>query len=107
MPSVYHLQPKFQYLPRPVTNGRARPDRAANQVRIAALVLSLTADAGVTLLIVLMVLLAAIGEMIAIIAALNGASRRYDSRMEKNDRALGFVNRSRTTLAERRSRTCS
>ena len=55
MPSVYHLQPRSQYLRRLVSHGRARAGIAANQVRIAALVLSLTADAGFTLLIATMV----------------------------------------------------
>jgi phosphatidylglycerophosphate synthase len=144
MPSVYNLKPKLQYLPRPVTNGRARADLTANPVRIAAMVLSVGAAlyylrTPSTLLIVLIVLLAASSEMTGIIAALIGASRRYDGPMGKNDRALVFgalglllglgapiasavvymlwmvlallcttiVNRSRSALAELRSRTCS
>ena len=40
MPSVYDLKPKFQGLLRPVTNGLASMGVTANQVTIAALVLS-------------------------------------------------------------------
>ena len=40
MPSVYDLKPKFQGLLRPVTNGLASMGVTANQVTIAALLLS-------------------------------------------------------------------
>jgi CDP-diacylglycerol--glycerol-3-phosphate 3-phosphatidyltransferase len=43
MPSIYDLKPKFQNLLRPVVNGLARSGVTANQVTIAALLLSLTA----------------------------------------------------------------
>jgi CDP-diacylglycerol--glycerol-3-phosphate 3-phosphatidyltransferase len=41
MPSVYDLKPKFQALLRPLTNGLARAGVTANQVTIAAMLLSL------------------------------------------------------------------
>ena len=43
MPSIYDLKPKFQNLLRPLVNGLARIGVTANQVTIAALLLSLTA----------------------------------------------------------------
>jgi CDP-diacylglycerol--glycerol-3-phosphate 3-phosphatidyltransferase len=43
MPSIYDLKPKFQRLLRPLVNGLARTGVTANQVTIAALLLSLTA----------------------------------------------------------------
>jgi CDP-diacylglycerol--glycerol-3-phosphate 3-phosphatidyltransferase len=43
MPSIYDLKPKFQTLLRPLVNGLARTGVTANQVTIAALLLSLTA----------------------------------------------------------------
>jgi CDP-diacylglycerol---glycerol-3-phosphate 3-phosphatidyltransferase len=45
MPSVYGLKPKFQDLLRPAVNGLARAGVTANQVTVAALVLSLAAGA--------------------------------------------------------------
>lgn len=41
MPSIYGLKPKFQNFLRPVTNGLARADVTANQVTVAAMLLSL------------------------------------------------------------------
>jgi CDP-diacylglycerol--glycerol-3-phosphate 3-phosphatidyltransferase len=43
MPSIYDLKPKFQSLLRPLVNGLARTGITANQVTIAALLLSLSA----------------------------------------------------------------
>src|SRR5262244_2364032 len=43
MPSIYGLKPKFQALLRPIVNWFARIGVTANQVTIAALLLSLTA----------------------------------------------------------------
>jgi phosphatidylglycerophosphate synthase len=43
MPSIYDLKPKFQSLLRPLVNGLARIGVTANQVTIAALLLSLSA----------------------------------------------------------------
>jgi CDP-diacylglycerol---glycerol-3-phosphate 3-phosphatidyltransferase len=43
MPSIYDLKPEFQRLLRPLVNGLARTGVTANQVTIAALLLSLTA----------------------------------------------------------------
>ena len=43
MPSIYDLKPKFQSLLRPMVNALARSSVTANQVTIAALLLSLTA----------------------------------------------------------------
>jgi len=43
MPSIYRLKPKFQSLLRPIVNWLARIGVTANQVTIAALLLSLTA----------------------------------------------------------------
>jgi CDP-diacylglycerol--glycerol-3-phosphate 3-phosphatidyltransferase len=45
MPSVYDLKPKFQSLLRPITNSFARSGVTANQVTIAALLLSLATGA--------------------------------------------------------------
>src|SRR5882762_7105999 len=42
MPSIYDLKPRFQNLLRPLVNGLARIGVTANQVTIAALLLSLT-----------------------------------------------------------------
>src|SRR5215470_10870754 len=42
MPSIYGLKPKFQALLRPIVNWLARIGVTANQVTIAALLLSLT-----------------------------------------------------------------
>ena len=42
MPSVYGLKPKFQNLLRPVVRGLARAGVTANQITVAALLLSLT-----------------------------------------------------------------
>ncbi|MDP9049932.1 MAG: CDP-alcohol phosphatidyltransferase family protein [Acidobacteriota bacterium] len=63
MPSVYGLKPRFQDLLRPAVNGLARAGVTANQVTVAALVLSLAAGAeiagtrgGRTLLLVPVVL---------------------------------------------------
>jgi len=47
MPSVYDLKPKFQALLRPITNGLARAGVTANQVTIAAMLLSLTTGAAI------------------------------------------------------------
>src|SRR5215467_2559973 len=43
MPSIYGLKPKFQALLRPIVNWLARIGVTANQVTVAALLLSLTA----------------------------------------------------------------
>lgn len=43
MPSIYDLKPKFQSLLRPLVNALARAGVTANQVTLAALLLSLTA----------------------------------------------------------------
>ena len=43
MPSIYDLKPKFQSLLRPMVNALAQSSVTANQVTIAALLLSLTA----------------------------------------------------------------
>jgi CDP-diacylglycerol---glycerol-3-phosphate 3-phosphatidyltransferase len=45
MPSVYDLKPKFQSLLRPMTDGLARAGITANQITIAAMLLSLAAGA--------------------------------------------------------------
>ena len=42
MPSIYDLKPRFQNLLRPLVNGLARIGVTANQVTIAALLLSVT-----------------------------------------------------------------
>lgn len=47
MPSVYDLKPKFQNLLRPMVRGLARGGVTANQVTLAALVLSLATGAAV------------------------------------------------------------
>jgi CDP-diacylglycerol--glycerol-3-phosphate 3-phosphatidyltransferase len=156
MPSIYGLKPKFQSLLRPITNALARSGVSANQVTIAAMLLSFAAGAalfyfrnarvllllpvvlfvrmalnaidgmlarehnqktplGAVLnelgdalsdsalymplvkfppfdptLIVLIVLLAVLGEMTGIIGVQIGASRRYDGPMGKSDRAFVF-----------------
>ena len=43
MPSIYALKPRFQNLLRPAVNGLARIGVTANQITIAALLLSLSA----------------------------------------------------------------
>ena len=45
MPSIYDLKPRFQNLLRPVTNGLARAGVTANQLTLAALLLSFAAGA--------------------------------------------------------------
>ena len=45
MPSVYDLKPKFQALLRPVTNGLAGAGVSANQVTLAAMLLSIATGA--------------------------------------------------------------
>lgn len=47
MPSVYGLKPKFQDLLRPMVNGLARAGMTANQVTVAALLLSLAAGGAI------------------------------------------------------------
>jgi len=47
MPSVYGLKPKFQDLLRPTVNGLARAGVTANQVTVAALLLSLAAGGAI------------------------------------------------------------
>ena len=47
MPSVYGLKPKFQDLLRPMVNGMARAGVTANQVTVAALVLSAAAGGAI------------------------------------------------------------
>jgi len=47
MPSVYDLKPRFQALLRPITNGLARGGVTANQVTIAALLLSLATGSAI------------------------------------------------------------
>jgi CDP-diacylglycerol---glycerol-3-phosphate 3-phosphatidyltransferase len=47
MPSVYGLKPKFQDMLRPAVNGLARAGVTANQVTVAALVLSLAAGGAI------------------------------------------------------------
>jgi len=47
MPSVYDLKPKFQALLRPVTNGLARAGVSANQVTLAAMLLSIATGAAI------------------------------------------------------------
>lgn len=47
MPSVYGLKPKFQDLLRPAVNGLARAGVTANQVTVAALVMSLAAGGAI------------------------------------------------------------
>ena len=47
MPSVYDLKPKFQALLRPITNGLARAGVTANQVTIAAMLLSIATGAAI------------------------------------------------------------
>jgi len=47
MPSVYGLKPKFQNLLRPMVNGLARAGVTANQVTVAALLLSLAAGGAI------------------------------------------------------------
>jgi CDP-diacylglycerol--glycerol-3-phosphate 3-phosphatidyltransferase len=47
MPSIYGLKPKFQDLLRPVTNGLARAGVTANQVTLAAMLLSFAAGAAI------------------------------------------------------------
>jgi CDP-diacylglycerol--glycerol-3-phosphate 3-phosphatidyltransferase len=49
MPSVYDLKPKFQNLLRPAVNGLARVGVTANQVTVAAMVLSFGTGAALTL----------------------------------------------------------
>ena len=45
MPSIYDLKPRFQNLLRPVTNGLARAGVTANQLTLAALLLSFSTGA--------------------------------------------------------------
>jgi len=156
MPSVYDLKPKFQDLLRPVTNGLASMGVSANQVTIAAMLLSFAtgmiigfsknlrtllllpavlfarmalnaidgmlarehhqktplgamlnelgdafSDAALYLplafflpfdpvAMVLIVLLAILGEMTGVVGVQIGASRRYDGPMGKSDRAFVF-----------------
>jgi CDP-diacylglycerol--glycerol-3-phosphate 3-phosphatidyltransferase len=45
MPSIYNLKPRFQNLLRPITNGLARAGFTANQLTLAALLLSFAAGA--------------------------------------------------------------
>jgi CDP-diacylglycerol--glycerol-3-phosphate 3-phosphatidyltransferase len=47
MPSIYGLKPKFQNLLRPVTNGFARAGVTANQVTLAAMLLSFAAGTAI------------------------------------------------------------
>lgn len=47
MPSVYGLKPKFQALLRPAVNGLARAGVTANQVTVAALLLSMAAGGAI------------------------------------------------------------
>lgn len=47
MPSIYGLKPKFQNFLRPVTNGLARAGVTANQVTIAAMLLSFATGAAI------------------------------------------------------------
>jgi CDP-diacylglycerol--glycerol-3-phosphate 3-phosphatidyltransferase len=47
MPSVYDLKPKFQALLRPITNGLARAGVTANQVTVAAMLLSFATGAAI------------------------------------------------------------
>jgi len=47
MPSIYGLKPAFQNLLRPMVNGLARAGVTANQVTVAALLLSLAAGGAV------------------------------------------------------------
>jgi len=47
MPSIYGLKPKFQNLLRPVTNGLARAGVTANQVTLAAMLLSFVTGAAI------------------------------------------------------------
>ena len=106
MASVYNLKPKFQNLLRPVTNGLAQAEVTANQVTIATMLFSVAtgdvvSDSALYLplavilplnpaLMVLIVLLAATSEMAGVVAALIGATRRYQGPMGKSDRALVF-----------------
>ena len=157
MASIYDLKPRFQKLLRPTVTALARAGVTANQVTIAALLLSVAmgaciaaqsleswpllllppflfvrmalnavdgmlarehgmksalgailnelsdvfADAVLYLpfalvpgisptLVVVIVLLAVIGEMTGVVGVLVGASRRYDGPFGKSDRAFGF-----------------
>lgn len=47
MPSIYGLKPKFQNFLRPVTNGLARSGATANQVTLAAMLLSFATGAAI------------------------------------------------------------
>ena len=47
MPSVYDLKPKFQALLRPITNGLAHAGFTANQVTLAAVLLSVATGAAI------------------------------------------------------------
>ncbi len=155
--TIYQLKPAFQNLLRPLCRALARSGITANQVTVAALLLSLItglslwlsgsarwtlallppvllarmalnavdgmlarehgmrSDLGAILnelgdvlsdaalflplavvpgftpsLVVLIVLLAAVGEMTGVVAVLVGAQRRYDGPMGKSDRAFVF-----------------
>jgi CDP-diacylglycerol---glycerol-3-phosphate 3-phosphatidyltransferase len=156
MPSVYDLKPKFQGFLRPLTNALARAGVTANQVTLAALLISLATGAAIyfslsmrillllpvvlfvrmalnaidgmlarehnqktplgailnelgdvfsdaalylplafilpfePVPVVLIVLLAILGEMTGVIGVQIGASRRYDGPMGKSDRAFAF-----------------
>ena len=52
MVSVYDVKPRFQALLRPLTNALARAGVTANQVTLAAALLSLAAGAAVVFLVV-------------------------------------------------------
>jgi len=157
MPSIYDLKPKFQSLLRPLTRRLASIGVTANQVTVAAAILSLAvgitiaflpdqdwpllllpgvlfirmalnaidgmlarehgmktklgavlnelgdvvSDTGLYLplalvpgvappLIVLIVILAVMGEMMGVVGVQIGASRRYDGPLGKSDRAFAF-----------------
>ncbi|WP_132625018.1 CDP-alcohol phosphatidyltransferase family protein [Pseudomonas aeruginosa] len=116
MISVYQLKPRFQNLLRPGVQRLYQRGITANQVTLAACLLSgqksdlgaylneltdVIADSGLylpfallpgvnPLWVVLVVLLAVISEYAGALGTMVGASRRYDGPMGKSDRALCF-----------------
>ena len=92
MATIYDLKPGFQALLRPLCGALARAGVTANQVTVAAALLSV-AGGGAILWpgwVVIVVVLALIAEAAGLLGPMIGASRRYDGPVGKSDRAFVF-----------------
>ncbi len=95
--SIYALKPRFQSLLRPLTAMLARSGVTANQVTLAAGIVSIALGVFVALnapapfpWLALVIFLAVLTEFAGILGPTVGASRRYDGPMGKSDRAFVF-----------------